>query len=76
MLQYHGLDVIHKEAEDDYGLPRTLTLDTLQNEQYLFVKSIFTVLARFLMMDLQDFLCGCVNVVQHNDTVGPVDGRS
>lgn len=47
MLQYHGLDVIHKEAEDDYGLPRTLTLDTLQNEQYLFVKLTFTVLARF-----------------------------
>ena len=34
-LQYHGLDVIHKEAEEDYGLPRTLTLETLQNEQYL-----------------------------------------
>ena len=34
-LQYQGLDVIHKEAEEDYGLPRTLTLDTLQNEQYL-----------------------------------------
>jgi hypothetical protein len=30
-----GLDVIHKESEEDYGLPRTLTLDTLQNEQYL-----------------------------------------
>jgi hypothetical protein len=35
MLKYHGLDIIHKEAEEDYGLPRSLTLDTLQDEQYL-----------------------------------------
>ncbi|KAJ7157023.1 hypothetical protein C8R43DRAFT_998138 [Mycena crocata] len=31
----YGLNVIHKESEDDYGLPKTLTLETLQNEQYL-----------------------------------------
>ncbi|KAJ6630533.1 hypothetical protein B0H10DRAFT_1981580 [Mycena sp. CBHHK59/15] len=31
----YGLNVIHKEAEEDFGLPRALTLDTLQNEQYL-----------------------------------------
>ncbi|KAF7322547.1 hypothetical protein HMN09_00033200 [Mycena chlorophos] len=30
-----GLHVIHKDAEEDYGLPRHLTLETLQNEQYL-----------------------------------------
>ncbi|KAJ6463830.1 hypothetical protein C8R47DRAFT_1156945 [Mycena vitilis] len=30
-----GLNVIHKDSEDDYGLPRTLTLETLKNEQYL-----------------------------------------
>ncbi|KAF8956639.1 hypothetical protein BDZ97DRAFT_1763642 [Flammula alnicola] len=35
MLKYHGLDVIHKDSEEDYGLPRTLSLDTLRNEQYL-----------------------------------------
>jgi len=35
MLQYHGLNVIHKDADEDYGLPRTLTLDTLKNEQYM-----------------------------------------
>ncbi|KAF8186290.1 hypothetical protein BJ912DRAFT_852397 [Pholiota molesta] len=34
-LKYHGLDVIHKDSEEDYGLPRTLSLDTLRNEQYL-----------------------------------------
>ncbi|KAG6856699.1 hypothetical protein H0H87_001740 [Tephrocybe sp. NHM501043] len=36
MSKYHGLEVIHKESEEDYGLPRTLTLQTLQNEQYMF----------------------------------------
>ncbi|KAF7322544.1 hypothetical protein HMN09_00032900 [Mycena chlorophos] len=30
-----GLHVIHKDAEEDYGLPRHLTLETLRNEQYL-----------------------------------------
>ncbi|EDQ99398.1 uncharacterized protein LACBIDRAFT_316563 [Laccaria bicolor S238N-H82] len=35
MLRYHGMNVIHKDAEEDYGLPRSLTLETLQNEQYL-----------------------------------------
>ncbi|KAJ3517352.1 hypothetical protein NLJ89_g569 [Agrocybe chaxingu] len=35
MLQYHGLNVIHKEAEEDYGLPRSLTMETLQDEQYM-----------------------------------------
>lgn len=37
MSIYQGLDVIQKEAEEDYGLPRTLNLETLQNEQYLYV---------------------------------------
>ncbi|KAG6862124.1 hypothetical protein C0995_005936 [Termitomyces sp. Mi166 len=36
MSLYHGFDIIHKESEEDYGLPRTLTLETLKNEQYLF----------------------------------------
>ncbi|GLB35374.1 putative ER transporter, 6TM, N-terminal [Lyophyllum shimeji] len=36
MEQHHGLEIIHKESEEDYGLPRTLTLDTLQNEQYMY----------------------------------------
>ncbi|KAJ3536349.1 hypothetical protein NMY22_g6068 [Coprinellus aureogranulatus] len=35
MMRYHGLDVIHRDSEDDYGLPRLLTLETLQNEQYM-----------------------------------------
>ncbi|KAH7923390.1 hypothetical protein BV22DRAFT_1196761 [Leucogyrophana mollusca] len=35
MLRYHGLNIVHEESEDDYGLPRTLTLETLENIQYL-----------------------------------------
>jgi hypothetical protein len=41
MLKYHGLDIIHKESEEDYGLPRSLTLETLQSEQYLCVLLYF-----------------------------------
>ncbi|KAF4607640.1 hypothetical protein EYR38_001713 [Pleurotus pulmonarius] len=35
MERNHGLNVIHVDSEEDYGLPRTLTLSTLENEQYL-----------------------------------------
>ncbi|KZV73701.1 hypothetical protein PENSPDRAFT_602548 [Peniophora sp. CONT] len=35
----HGLNVIRHEQDDDYGLPRTMTIDTLENEQY----SVFCV---------------------------------
>ena len=35
MESQHGLNVIRQEADDDYGLPRTMTIDTLANEQYL-----------------------------------------
>ncbi|KAF7338076.1 hypothetical protein MVEN_02032100 [Mycena venus] len=30
-----GLHVIQNDSEEDYGIPRTLNLETLQNEQYL-----------------------------------------
>ncbi|KAJ3862063.1 hypothetical protein EV359DRAFT_45947 [Lentinula novae-zelandiae] len=50
MLKYHGLNVIHKEAEEDYGLPRTLTRETLENEQYLMfcvgVSTAFGIVSR------------------------------
>ena len=39
MSIYQGFHVIQKEEEEDYGLPRTLNLETLQNEQYLYVLS-------------------------------------
>ncbi|TRM68618.1 hypothetical protein BD626DRAFT_119094 [Schizophyllum amplum] len=50
MLHFHGLNVIHKESEEDYGLPRTLTLETLENEQYLMfcvgVSTTFRIITR------------------------------
>ncbi|KAE9392227.1 hypothetical protein BT96DRAFT_924850 [Gymnopus androsaceus JB14] len=50
MLKFHGLNVIHKEAEEDYGLPRTLTRETLENEQYLMfcvgVSTAFGIVSR------------------------------
>ncbi|KAJ8522296.1 hypothetical protein ONZ45_g1089 [Pleurotus djamor] len=35
MERNHGLNVIHVDSEEDYGLPRNLSLSTLENEQYL-----------------------------------------
>jgi len=32
----HGFNVLRHEADDDYGLPRVVTLSTLADEQYLF----------------------------------------
>jgi len=32
---HHGLNILQQEAVDDYGLPRTVTFETLQNEQYM-----------------------------------------
>ena len=53
LLQYHGLNVIHKEAGEDYGLPRTMTFDTLKNEQYLSVIFFFEtrvfILIKFIL---------------------------
>ncbi|PBK88893.1 hypothetical protein ARMGADRAFT_996733 [Armillaria gallica] len=50
MLKYHGFSVIHKEAEEDFGLPRTLTMETLKNEQYLMfsvgVSTAFSIVSR------------------------------
>lgn len=34
-LHHQGLHVVNEDAEDDYGLPRTLTIETLEDEQYL-----------------------------------------
>jgi len=32
----HGLNVVREEADAEYGLPKTMTVDTLEDEQYLF----------------------------------------
>lgn len=37
LMRHHGLQVIHQDADDeDYGIPRTLTMETLKSEQYLY----------------------------------------
>ncbi|KAF8911493.1 hypothetical protein CPB84DRAFT_1671782 [Gymnopilus junonius] len=50
MLEYRGLNAIHKDSEDDYGLPRTLSMDTLKDEQYLMfcvgIATAFSILSR------------------------------
>jgi Aromatic acid exporter family member 2 len=48
LLQYHGLNVIHKDAGEDYGLPRSITFETLKNEQYLSVTIFFLLFERTL----------------------------
>ncbi|KAJ6597201.1 hypothetical protein DFH09DRAFT_113905 [Mycena vulgaris] len=58
----YGLNVIHKESEEDYGLPRTLTLETLQNEQYLMfcvgVATAYGIMSRLdrLMLTVKEIV--------------------
>ncbi|KAF5356418.1 hypothetical protein D9758_009464 [Tetrapyrgos nigripes] len=62
LLKYHGLNVIHREAEEDYGLPRNLTKETLQNEQYMMfcvgVSTAFGIVSRLdkLMMAAKEIV--------------------
>ncbi|KIM88532.1 hypothetical protein PILCRDRAFT_62336 [Piloderma croceum F 1598] len=62
MARHHGLNVIHQESDDDFGLPRTLTMDTLQNEQYLIfsvgVATTFAIITRLdrLMIAAKDLV--------------------
>jgi hypothetical protein len=54
ILYHHGLNVIRNEEDDDYGLPRTMSIDVLKNEQYMQVHSYYLLpLARL------DVLCRC-----------------
>ncbi|KAJ7087768.1 hypothetical protein C8R44DRAFT_26769 [Mycena epipterygia] len=60
-IQY-GLNVIHKESEEDYGLPRALTLETLKNEQYLMfcvgVATAYGIMSRLdkLMLTVKEIV--------------------
>ncbi|XP_006457385.1 hypothetical protein AGABI2DRAFT_212754 [Agaricus bisporus var. bisporus H97] len=61
-LRYHGLNVIHQQSEVDFGLPRSLTMETLQNEQYLMfcvgVATTFNIMKRLdrLMVATKDIV--------------------
>ncbi|KAG2140498.1 uncharacterized protein EDB93DRAFT_1241857 [Suillus bovinus] len=62
MLRHHGLNVVHEESEDDYGLPRTLTVETLENLQYMTfcvgVSTTFGIITRLdrLMVALKELV--------------------
>jgi hypothetical protein len=54
---HHGLNVMRHEDDDDYGLPRTMSIDVLENEQYMSV--LYIVL---LQTTLISYRCFCVGV--------------
>jgi|SRR6267142_539125 len=37
IIYHHGLNVMRHEDDDDYGLPRTMSMDVLEDEQYMSV---------------------------------------
>ncbi|KAI0292339.1 hypothetical protein B0F90DRAFT_1811958 [Multifurca ochricompacta] len=51
IFYHHGLNIIRNEADDDYGLPRTMSIDVLENEQYMCfcvgVSTSFGIVTRF-----------------------------
>lgn len=48
----HGLNVVHQESEDDFGLPKHLSLDTLGSLQYLtFCVGVSTAFAIVTRLD-------------------------
>ncbi|KAG2357359.1 hypothetical protein BDR07DRAFT_1420585 [Suillus spraguei] len=72
MVRHHGLNVVHKESEDNYGLPRMLTIETLENLQYLTfcvgVSTAFGIITRLdrLMVAVKEL----VGEQYHIDGVG------
>ncbi|KAG2130867.1 hypothetical protein DEU56DRAFT_981991 [Suillus clintonianus] len=72
MIRHHGLNVVHEESEDNYGLPRTLTAETLENLQYLTfcvgVSTAFGIITRLdrLMVAVKEL----VGEQYHIDGVG------
>lgn len=72
MIRHHGLNVVHEESEDNYGLPRTLTVETLENLQYLTfcvgVSTAFGIVTRLdrLMVAVKEL----VGEQYHIDGVG------
>ena len=39
MERRHGLYIVHEESEEDFGLPKVLTEETLESLQYMYVLS-------------------------------------
>jgi hypothetical protein len=57
ILYHHGLNVMRHEDDDDYGLPRTMSMDILENEQYMSVLQV-----ALLQTTLISCRCFCVGV--------------
>ncbi|KAL4063403.1 hypothetical protein V8B97DRAFT_1930456 [Scleroderma yunnanense] len=52
MERHHGFGVVHQEAEDDVGLPKNLTVETLESLQYLtFCVGVSTAFAIVTRLD-------------------------
>jgi Aromatic acid exporter family member 2 len=61
ILHHHGLNVMRSEEDDDYGLPRTMSIDILQNGQYMSAQINLTKLVPSHIADMFD-KCFCVGV--------------
>ncbi|KAF8548399.1 hypothetical protein OG21DRAFT_1449193 [Imleria badia] len=72
MERRHGLNVVHEECEEDFGLPKVLTEDTLESLQYLIfcvgVSTAFSIVMRLdkLMVAVKEL----VGEQYHIDGVG------
>lgn len=78
MERPHGLNVVHEESEEDFGLPKVLTEETLESLQYLYVAAPppLSFVTRSSSPTLsQDFQCRRVDRVCYRDASGQVDGR-
>jgi hypothetical protein len=77
MDRHHGLNIVHEECEDDFGLPKVLTEETLESLQYLYVTLLPSSVASSTSpcTASQDFQCRRVDCVWYRDTSGQADGR-
>jgi hypothetical protein len=54
MQRPHGLNIVHEESEEDFGLPKVLTEETLESLQYLIfsvgVSTAFGIVTRLDML--------------------------
>lgn len=53
MLHKHGLNVVGPDQDDPYGLPRTVTIETMENEQYLYAS--YTLISLSAQHDVRIF---------------------
>ncbi|KAF9237247.1 hypothetical protein BU15DRAFT_88826 [Melanogaster broomeanus] len=79
MARRHGLNVIHEESDDDFGLPKVLTMEMLESLQYLTfcvgVSTAFGIVTRLdrLMVAVKEL----VGEQYHIDGIGlPLHHRS